>query len=81
MDIKVNSLTRRSEYRELVLSSGSTTIEEIYEVKEIESLAATFIAEAVLDFCTSEEVIPKLIELGIVSDDMIAQYLSSLDER
>ena len=64
---------------EVVYQIGDTSVVESCSLKELEEDASNFLSE-VLWPVPNEEMVGKLISLGIISDEMVQEYVEQKEE-
>ena len=82
MEIRVKtwkSFNEKVFYDILVCISG-TTIRDSFSKEEVDAVATEFFNNTALDVQYTCEVVPKLIELGVIDEGMIRDYLKEKDE-
>lgn len=85
MDIKVKSskMFYGGEYHKLFnlqISSGNATIDEDIDEKDVVDLVVRLLDQTVLDNVYWNYVVERLVEVGVIDNKQILEYVQNLEE-
>lgn len=82
MDIKVVPYSYHFQGKDnklfaITVNTSSVSLEEdSFTEKEAHALAISFLEDTVLDKCWQSEIVAKLVEAGVISHEMILEYVA-----
>jgi len=73
--VKTWGRDRDPKYEVFVTTEGATVSEDWLTQEEVDSLAAEFLEDTVLNGVTREGVVSRLIEVGVLDKELLVEYL------
>lgn len=81
MEINVKTFGRSNKHFDVIVrTNGAYVSEEWLTQKEAEELAVKFLDDTAFDGLHRHEIVGKLVQLNVIDEDMIREWLQTRDE-
>jgi len=82
MEINVRTCGQHNKYIDVCVETNSASISEEYLTqKEAEDIAVKFLEDIAFDGLHRHEIVGKLVQLDIIDEEMIREWLQERDEN